>query len=192
LEPEGKNVDIQKRAIGMAILDYTAADYVRDFVILDTFHSRKYNVKKITNDILEQITSEATKRQMDAIMNGIGWIDIADPSGLIAEFGEHATRIARLPEKMRNYGLLNNNFSGKEKAKEALLSVIPMLKSERESILQSIDDNNKQLGSLEALEEKMNELNRRLGLEKDRSRPKKDPSELEVNALYQEIRKALS
>jgi hypothetical protein len=138
MEPDGKNL------IGIAILNHAAADYVRDFVIFKyLLLSRKHDVrkKKITSQILEQIISDATRRQMDAIMKGIVWTD--DPSQFIADFDEHATKIANLPEKKQYYGLLNNIFSRKEKAKEVLLSVLPMLKSERESILESIDMNDK-------------------------------------------------
>jgi hypothetical protein len=132
MEPDGKN------RIGIATLTHAAANYVRDFVI-EISLSRKYDVrkKKTTRQILEQIISDTTRRQMDAIMEGIAWT--ADPSELIAEFNEHATKITKLPEKMWRYGLLNNKFTGKEKAKGALLSVLPMLKSQRKSILQSID-----------------------------------------------------
>jgi DNA-binding HxlR family transcriptional regulator len=183
MEPDGMN------RIGIAILDHAAADYVRDFVIFKYLSlSRKYNVrkKKTTSHILEQIISDATWRQMDAIMKGIAWT--ADPSELIEEFGEHATKIAHLPEKMWRYGLLSNKFSGKEKAKEALLSVLPMLKSERESILESIG----QADRLTKLGKEVRELAFKLGLEGDKPYPKKDPSERELEAIYQKIQKALS
>ena len=181
MEPEGKN------RIGIAILDHAVADCVRDFVIFKYLSlSRKYNIKKTTNHILEQIISDATRRQMDAIMKGIAWT--ADPSELIADFGEHATKIANLPEKMWRYGLLSNKFSGKEKAKEALLSVLPMLKSERESILQGIG----RVDALTELEKQIRQLNLKLSLEEGKPYPKEDPSERELDALYEKIRKVLS
>jgi DNA-binding PadR family transcriptional regulator len=183
MEPDGKN------RIGIAILNHMAADYVRDFVIFKYLSlSRKYDVrkKKTTSQILEQIISDATRRQMDAIMKGLAWT--ADPSEFIADFGEHATKIAKLPEKMWRYGLLSNKFSGKEKAKEAFLSVLPMLKSERESILQSIG----RIDALATMEKRIRQLNLKLSLAKGEPYPKEDPSEREFDALYEEIRKALS
>jgi DNA-binding MarR family transcriptional regulator len=183
MEPDGKNL------IGIAILNHAAADYIRDFVIFKyLLLSRKYGVrkKKITSLILEQIISDATRRQMDAIMKGIVWT--ADPSEFIADFDEHATKIANLPEKMRRYGLLSNKFSRKEKAKEVLLSVLPMLKSERKSILQSIG----QVEALTEFQKEIRQLKLKLAREKGEPYPKEDPSELELEALYEEIRKALS
>jgi hypothetical protein len=170
-------------------LNHAAADYVRDFVIFKyLLLSRKYDVrkKKITSQILEQIISDATRRQMDAIMKGIVWT--ADPSQFIADFGEHATKIANLPEKMQRYGLLSNNFSRREKAKEVLLSVLPMLKSERKSILESIDMNDKLID----LNKELRQVKFKLKLGKYESYPKEDLSEREFKALYEEIRKALS
>lgn len=181
MDPEGKN------RIGIAILNHAVADYVRDFVIFKYLSlSRKYEIrkKKTTRQILEQIISDATERQMDAIMKGIVWT--ADPSKFTSDFGEHAEKIAQLPEKMWRYGLLSSKFSNKEKAKEALLSILPLLKSERNSIMQSID-----------MQDKLIKLGKRfrefeLCFEKDKSYLKEDPSERELQALYQEIRKALS
>jgi DNA-binding MarR family transcriptional regulator len=183
METGGKNL------IGIAILNHAAADYVRDFVIFKyLLLSRKYDVrkKKITSQILEQIISDATKRQMDAIMKGIVWT--ADPSQFIADFGEHATKITNLPEKMRRYGLLSNKFSRKEKAKEVLLSVLPMLRSERESILESIGEVN----AITEMQKQIHELKFEIDLEEGKPYRKEDPTERERDALYQEIRKALS
>jgi hypothetical protein len=78
MEPDGKN------RIGIAILNHATADYVRDFVIFKYLSlSRTYDVrrKKITSQILQQILSDATRRQMDAIMKGLAWT--ADPSEFI-------------------------------------------------------------------------------------------------------------
>jgi DNA-binding MarR family transcriptional regulator len=183
MEPDGKN------AIGIYILNYVAADYVRDFVIFKyviLLRKRDVRKKKITSQIFEQNISDATKRQMDAIKDGIFWI--GDPSEFIAEFGEHTTKIANLPEKMWRSGLLSNKFSGKEKAKEALLSVLPILKSERESILQSMGG----LDVLTEMQKQIHELKLKLDLEKGKPHPKEDPSERERDALYHEIRKTLN
>lgn len=183
MEPDGKN------RVGIAILNHAAADYVRDFVIFKYLSlSRNYEVrqKKTTRQILEQIISDATQRQMDAIMKGIVWT--ADPSKFISDFGEHAEKITNLPEKMWRYGLLSNKFSGKEKAKEALLSVLPMLKSERKSILQNI----KNVEKLTELEKRFRELNVKIGLEEGKPYSKEDSSERELEALYQEIKNALN
>jgi DNA-binding PadR family transcriptional regulator len=183
MEPDGKNT------IGISILNYVVADYVRDFVIfkyVNLLTKKNVRKKKITSQIFEQIISDATKRQMDAIRKGIMWT--ADPSRFIVDFGEHATNIANLPEKMWRYGLLSNKFSGKEKAKQALLSVLPMLKSERESILASIGH----VETLTEMQKQIRELKLKLDLEEDKPYPKEDPTERERNALYQEIRKTLS
>lgn len=181
MEPDGKN------RIGIAILNYAAADYVRDFVIFKyilLLTKSDIRKKKITSQIFEQIISDATARQMDAIRRGIVWT--ADPSEFITDFGEHAEKIANLPEKMWRYGLLSNKFSGKEKAKEALLSVLPMLKSERKSILQSI-------GRVDGeFQKQIRQLNYKLDLEKGKPYPKEDPSERELDGLYEKIRKVLS
>ncbi len=188
--PESEN------KIGIAFLNYTAADYVRDFVVFKyLLLSGKYNAdarkKKITSQILEQIISDATRRQMDAIMKGIVWI--GDPSELIADFGEHVTKIANLPEKMRRYGLLSNKFSCKEKAKEALLSVLPLLKSERKSILEKLDYAiSRDEEWRHRMQEKLDRIGLNAGWSKDKPHRKEDPSELEVKMLYKEIRKALS
>jgi hypothetical protein len=108
------------------------------------------------------------------------------------EFGEHATKIANLPEKMRRYGLLSNKFSGKEKAKQALLSVLPMLKSERRSISENLDHDRHIGDKLDKLQERIDQLNIKLGLVKYKPYPKEDPGKGEVKALYEEIRKTLS
>ncbi|MFL6455614.1 MAG: hypothetical protein ACJ71G_01440, partial [Nitrososphaeraceae archaeon] len=86
----------------------------------------------------------------------------------------------------------------REKAKEVLLSVLPMLKSERKSILENLVIHNKRIldkrtvDTLDVLQEQVDYLNAKMGLKEEKPHPKEDPSEQEVKALYEEIRKALS
>jgi hypothetical protein len=94
---------------------------------------RRFNIWPVTQLILNHIIMSTTERQIYAMLNNIE--QIHNPLKLIDEFNEHAKRITELPEKMVRYGLLDNKSTSKE-SKGLLLSVLPMLKSQKQSIIQ--------------------------------------------------------
>jgi polyhydroxyalkanoate synthesis regulator phasin len=113
---------------------------------------------------------------------------IHDPSKSIDEFIEYAKRIAELPKKMVRYGLLDNKSISKEEAKGVLLSVLPMLKSQK----QSIEENRRHQKQLsEDLDKKIYEVKAKLSMP-DELYPEDSPNQQEAKALYEEILKALS
>ena len=63
-----------------------------------------------------------------------------------------------------------------------------MLRSERESILESIGEVN----AITEMQKQIHELKFEIDLEEGKPYRKEDPTERERDALYQEIRKALS
>ncbi len=131
-------------SIGIAILEYETADYIKDFAIftyssifrsfghmshrLDP-ESGQYihlqSLPKTTNLILKQIIRSVTDRQIDTMLN--------NPLELIDEFNEYSLRVTELSEKMAHYGILNNEFISKE-AKDVLLSAAFILRSQKPNI----------------------------------------------------------
>ena len=170
---------------GIAILEYETADYIKDLVIFrcSSLLPRRFEIKPFTRLILKYIIMSTTELQIYTMLDNIE--QIHDPSKSIDEFIEHAKRIAELPKKMVRYGLLDNKSISKE-AKGVLLSVLPMLKSQKQSI-QENKRHQKQL--LEDLDKKIHEVKAKLSMPD----PGEDnPNQQEAKALYEEILKVLS
>ena len=183
------------RSIGIAILEYETADYIKDFAIftyssifrsfghmshtLDPESGQYTHLRSLPNTtrlILNQIIRSIIDRQIDTMLN--------NPLELIDEFNEYSLRITELCEKMVDHDILNNEFISKE-AKDVLLSAAFILRSQKPHIKSHMDFKNsfwqleKELNSLKAVVNKMPE-------------PKEDPKKLAVKAFYKEILKALS
>jgi DNA-binding MarR family transcriptional regulator len=185
---KSKTAEMYKRYVkGIAILEYETADYIKNLVIFRCSSLlRRFNIKPVTQLVLNHIIMSTTELQIYAMLDNIE--QIHDPSKLIDEFIEHAKRIAELPKQMVGYGLLDNKSTSKE-AKGVLLSVLPILKSQK----QSIQENRRHQKQLwEDLDKKIHEVKAKLSMP-DKLYPEEDsPNQQEVKALYEEIRKALS
>jgi hypothetical protein len=180
---KSKNVEMYQRYVkGIAILEYETIDYIKDLIIFKCSSLlRRFNLQSVTYLILNHILMSIIERWIDIVLNN------TDPSKLIDEFSEHAKRITELPGQMVKYGLLDNKSTSKH-AKGLLLSVLPMLKSQKQSIQKNIRLQKR----LRDLDKKTREVKAELSPSDKSYSMEYSRNRQEVNALYEEILKALS
>jgi hypothetical protein len=173
---------------GIAILEYETAKYIKDLAIFRCFSLvRRFKIYgSVTRLILNQIIMSTAQLQANVVLSNIQ--ELHDTSKLIDEFTEDARRITELPEKIVRYGLLNDKSTSKQ-VKGVLLSVLPILKSQKESIQ---ENRRHQKRLWEDLDKKIYEVKAKLSMP-DELYPEEDSrNQQEVKEIYEEIISALS